>query len=137
MATAYTKSLPLLDGDTKEFWQACKRHELVMQKCQACGQLRFPPESICPHCLSDRCQWQRLSGKGKVYTFSIIRQAPRPEWKHAVPYVVGVIELDEGPRMISNVVGCPPEEVQIGMSVEVTFQDATEEVSLPQFRVAL
>lgn len=136
MTTTYNKPLPLVDGDTKEFWDACKRRELVIQKCQGCGQFRFPPEGVCPHCLSDRFQWQRVSGKGQVYTFSIIRRPPRPEFGESVPYVVGVVELAEGPRMISNVVGCPPEEVKIGMPVVVTFEDATEQITLPKFRPA-
>ena len=136
MAMTYMKSLPLVDGDTKEFWDACKRHELVIQKCQVCSLFRFPPERVCPSCLSEQFEWQRVSGKGQVYTFSIIRRSPRPEWENDVPYVVGVIELAEGPRMVSNVVGCPPEDVEIGMPVEVTFQDATEEIALPKFRPA-
>jgi uncharacterized OB-fold protein len=132
----YTRPLPNPTVDTEAYWEGAKRHELLAQKCNQCGQLRFPPGLVCPNCLSTDHTWTQLSGKGEVYTFSLVRAPLRPEFQDAVPYVLGVVQLDEGVRMVTNIVGCPPEDVRIGMRVEVTFDDVTAEITLPKFKPA-
>lgn len=115
------------------FWEACARGELLLQRCGACGTFRHPPSSICPKCLSDRHEWVPASGRGTVYTYAVVRQALRSNWEEKLPYVVAVVELDEGPKILTNLVNVPPEAVSIGMPVEVTFEERDGSV-LPVFQ---
>jgi uncharacterized protein len=130
----YKKPLPILDKDSLTFWEGCKRHELLIQQCEECGSYRYPPRSICPNCFSLHARWHTSSGRGEVYTFTVARVPLTPDWAPDVPYVIGVIQLDEGVRIVSNIVGCKPEDVAIGMPVEVTFDDITDTIALPKFK---
>jgi hypothetical protein len=118
------------------FWEAARRHELVAQRCLDCGTFRFPAREVCSHCLSRRADWQRVSGKGRVFTLAVMHQANHPWFAARAPYAVTVIELDEGARMLSAVVGREPHAIAIGMPVQVSFDDVTPEISLPVFRPA-
>jgi uncharacterized OB-fold protein len=118
------------------FWEAARRHELVVQRCVDCGARRFPAREVCSRCLSRRVEWERVGGKGRVFSVAIMHQANHPWFAARVPYAVVVIELDEGPRMLSTVPGLEPHAITIGMPVEVAFEDVTPEVSLPVFRPA-
>jgi uncharacterized OB-fold protein len=131
----YTRPLPVPDGDTKPYWDAAKEHRLVLRQCQDCRQAIFYPRSLCPHCMSDRLTWIQASGKGTIYAYTVVHQAPAA-FADSVPYVVALIDLAEGVRMMSNVVGVPPADVRIGAPVEVVFDDVTPEVTLPKFRLA-
>ncbi len=104
--------------------------------CKDCGALIQVGQStdLCPKCWGRNLEWRALSGKGKVFTFSVIHQVYHPGFKGETPYVTAVIELDEGARFLSNVVGCAPEDVKIDMPVEVYFEDINEDVTLPKFR---
>ncbi len=113
---------PAVTPDTQPFWDGCARGELLLQRCSDCATLRHPPSPICPHCRSVRSEWIPASGRGTVYTFTVVRQALGKGWEPLVPYVVAVIELAEGPRLLTNVVNIPPEAVSIGMAVEVVFE---------------
>lgn len=136
MAVEYKRPLPFPDNDTKEFWDGAKRHELLVQRCSQCGGYRYPPRPICPKCLSMDFKWEKASGKGEVYTFIIVRVPPRPDWaRDDLPYVLATIKLEEGVRMISNIVDCKPEDVKIGDKVQVVFDDVTEQFSLPKFKL--
>jgi uncharacterized protein len=130
----YTKPLPLINEETKPYWDYCRQHELRMQKCRGCGYIRFPISPLCPRCHSMESEWVKLSGKGKIYTFTVYRVAYHPAFKDDIPYILAVIHLDEGSRMESNIIGCKPEDVKIDMPVEVSFEDVTSEVSLPKFK---
>ena len=130
----YKKSLPRIDEESKGFWEACQRHELVLQKCGACGTIRYYPRAVCAQCLADDTEWVLSSGRGAVYTYTVTYQNQAAGFRDELPYVLAYVELDEGVRMLTNIVGCAPEAVTIGMSVEVTFDDATAEVTLPKFR---
>ncbi len=134
MTQEYTKPLPGTDDENKPFWDYCKQHELRMQKCLQCGKFRYPVSPICPHCLHLESEWAKLSGKGWVYSFTIVRRSSHPGFTEDVPYTVAIIETEEGTRLISNVVGCKPEEVRVDMPVEVIFEDITEEFALPKFK---
>jgi uncharacterized protein len=129
----YLKQLPVPDEDTKEFWDGCHRHELLLQKCDN-RHYRYPPRAICPTCFSMNFGWEKVNGKGEVYSFIIVRRALDPSWEKDVPFVVADIQLEQGVRMISNVVGCKPEDVKIGMKVELVFEDATDTYSIPKFK---
>lgn len=128
------RPLPVPDQDTRPYWEAARRHELLIQRCRTCGQHYFYPRPYCPHCLSANTEWVRASGRGTVYSYTVNYRPSTPALADRVPYVVALIDLVEGPRMMSNIVGCDPAEVRIGMAVEVTFEDVTDEISLPVFR---
>lgn len=129
----YSKPLPAVTEEGREYWEGCKRHELLLQQCKECGKLQFPHRTICIGCFSVALQTVKASGKGKVYSFSTVYRAPSKGFLQDLPYTVGLIELDEGPRITSNIVGCKPEEVKIGMKVEVVFEDITDDITLPKF----
>jgi uncharacterized OB-fold protein len=130
----YLKPLPHPSPDSQPFWDACQRHSLEMQKCSSCGQFWFPPGNRCSHCLSPEYSWKPLTGRGSVVTFTVMRRAYQSGFANELPYTVAVVELAEGPRMISNVIDCDPDAVTVGMPVEVVFRDCTDEATLPLFR---
>ena len=131
----YAKPLPGVDEETKPFWDYAKQHELRMQKCLKCGDFYYPPSSMCPHCHNWGAEWVKLSGKGEVYSFIVVRRATNPAFAKEIPYVVAIIKTQEGTRLISNIIGCKPEDVKVGLPVEVVFEDVTEEISLPKFKL--
>jgi len=130
----YKKPLPKPNADTRPFWEGCKAHQLRFQKCSQCGHLRWPPSVICPICHSSQTQWVVASGKGRVYSFAVYHVAFHPAFEDEIPYVTAVVELAEGPRILTNIVGCSPSEVRCDMPVEVVWDDVTDEFSLPKFR---
>ena len=129
----YSKPLPEITPDNKPFWDACKQHELSLQRCQGCGHLRLP-SPICPECLSMNSEWIKVSGRARLYTWTTIFQRYHPAFAEELPYNVAVVELEEGPRLITNIVGCSHEDLRIGMEVEVDYEDVTEEITLPKFK---
>jgi len=135
-ATPYAKQLPVITPENQPFWDACKAGELRMQQCADCGHVRYPINAVCPRCLSARFDWKRLSGRGTVFSYIVFHQVYNPAWKDDVPYNVAMIQLEEGPRMFSNVVGVPNDAVKVGDAVEVVFDPVTAEVALPRFRPA-
>jgi len=128
------KPLPRIDEVSRPYWDAAKRHELLLQKCEECGHYRYPQGETCPSCLSDRLEWVKVSGRGSVYTWTVFHQVYHPAFKEDVPYAVVAVELEEGPRIITNLVDCKIGDIKVGMPVEVVFDDVTEEITLPKFR---
>ena len=126
--------VPVANFDTQPFWDGCARGELLLQRCSSCQAFRHPPSPICPDCLSDQHNWVRASGRGTVYTFVVVRETRARGWDKMVPYVVAVIALDEGPRMLSNLTHVAPEAVTIEMPVEVTFEELDGTTKLPLFQ---
>jgi uncharacterized OB-fold protein len=133
-AKAYKKPLPRIDEETRGYWEALARRELYFQRCRDCGTKRFYPRAVCPVCLSSATTWVRASGRGTVYSFTVTHQNQAPGFREELPYVLAYVELEEGPRLMTNVVGCAPDAVRIGMPVEVVFEDVTPEVTLAKFR---
>ena len=132
--TAYKKPIPHVDEESKGYWEACRRHELVLQRCSACRTLRYYPRAVCPECMSSEVAWERMSGRGTVYTFTATYQNQSPGFRDELPYVLAYVTLDEGVQMLSNIVGCPADQVKIGMPVEVTFEDVNDHIAIPRFR---
>lgn len=130
----YRKPLPSPSPWSRPFWEGCKRHELLIQRCKDCGTYIFYPKLYCPNCLSANIEWVKSSGRGKVYTFTVVYRYAPTEFLDIVPYVVAVIRLEEGIQLMSNVVDCDPEQVKCDMEVEVRFEEVTDEFSLPRFR---
>jgi uncharacterized OB-fold protein len=126
--------LPAVDELSRPFWDGCADGELRLQRCDRCGELRYPIATICPVCLSTDATWERVSGRGRVFSFAVFHQVYNPAWADRVPYVVAIVQLDEGPRLISNVVQAPPEDVRVDAPVDVVFE--TEDgVAIPRFRL--
>jgi len=130
----YEKPLPKLNGDTIPFWEGCQRHELRFQQCLDCGHVRWPPSDICPRCHAAASRWIISRGTGRVYTFAVYHVAFHPGFAADLPYTVAVVALDEGPRLLTNIVGCRPEEVRCDMAVAVDWEDIDEGITLPKFR---
>jgi len=133
----YDKYLPELNPLTKPFWEYCKKHELRMQYCKNCTEWIWYPKPWCPKCgKRESIEWRKLSGKGIVYSFTVIRQVidNSSAFQADLPFVIGLIELEEGPRIYSNILGVKLEEVKIEDRVELTFEDVTDEITLPKFR---
>lgn len=131
----YRKPLPVLEPETRPFWEAAARREYMLKRCSSCKQFHYPPQNVCPHCLSSNTVWIRGSGYGKVYSYTITYQGGGPGYAEEVPFVLGIIELDEGVRVWSNVVGIDPKEVKVGMVVEAVFENvAGQGIAIPRFR---
>jgi uncharacterized OB-fold protein len=132
------RPLPLPDDDTRPFWEGCRRHELRMQRCADCGALRFTPRPLCPRCRSGDCEWVPVSGRGTVASRVVVHPPVLPAFADRVPYVVVLVELAEDPtlRLVGNVLDAAPDEVEIGHPVEVAFEELTDEITLPQWRLA-
>ena len=128
------KPLPQPTDASRPFWDACRKHELRIQRCLACGTLIHYPKIHCPKDGSERFEWALMSGRGSVYSFVVAHRAFHESFKRDLPYVIAIIELEEGVRLMSNVIGVDPDAVRIGLPVEVTFEDASETIALPKFR---
>jgi uncharacterized OB-fold protein len=135
-AKRYAKPLPHIDEEMRPWWEASQRHELYIQKCCDCGDLRFHPRALCTSCMSSRVEWVRSTGRGKIYTFTVTNQNGSLGFRDSLPYILAWVELDEGVKLLTNIVNCPPEQVRIEMPVEVVFEDVTPEVTLVKFRPA-
>jgi uncharacterized OB-fold protein len=134
----YTKPLPTPDADSAPFWEGCKEHRLLAQRCARCGTLRWPPQGVCPACYSWDAAWQPVSERGTVASFVVVHQAP-PAFRDVAPYTIARITLDDTDgqvQILSNVVDCPWEEVRVGMLVQAVYDDVTPEITLPKFRPA-
>ncbi|MBI4283567.1 MAG: Zn-ribbon domain-containing OB-fold protein [Chloroflexi bacterium] len=132
----YKKPLPLLENPelTQPFWEAAKRHELVLPRCRKCGNFHFYPRHACPVCLSPELEYAPVSGKGRLYSFTVVRQPANPVFNDDVPYIYAVVQLNEGPMMVSNLVECRIEAAKVDMPVTAVFDDVTPEWTLVKFK---
>lgn len=136
--TDANRPLPSLDEpDTAPFWQATRNHELRYQQCKACGTIVFHPRSHCTGCTEGELEWHTSSGQGTLYTFSVVRQSYHPFFRQKVPYAIAWIDLDEGPRLLTNVTGVtdPATELTCGQRMQVEWE-THETLSIPLFRPA-
>ncbi len=132
----WNKPLPTVSGETKPFWDACRRGQLLIQKCDRCDEYQFYPRGICANCWSEDIKWVTASGKGTLWTYTVTYQNRTPGFAEDVPYVLALVELEEGVKMFTNIIECPPSDVSIGMPVEVTFRQANNQISVPYFKPA-
>ncbi len=133
---SYNKPLPELDDINRPFWEAAHQGRLCLQKCSDCDHVRYPVSHVCPNCLSYDSEWTEVSGKGEVYSYIVFHQKYNAAFEGDLPYNVALIQLDEGPRMISNVTGVANDAVKVGDRVQVTFDRVTDEISIPRFTPA-
>lgn len=134
MSETATKNIPQPTPETASYWEACRRHELTIQYCSACGRYQFYPRIVCTNCMSDKLEWVQAAGRGQVVSYTLVHRAVSQAYADEVPYVIALIQLQEGPQMMSTVVQCDPGSVKIGMAVEVVFDDWSEHVTVPKFR---
>jgi uncharacterized OB-fold protein len=134
--TEYSGPIPVPTPETRPFWEAARRHELQLQRCRSCGLYVFYPRAACPHCLGAELEWQRVSGRGTLHTFTVVHRGLR-NFPLPTPYVLAIVELAEGPRLMTNLVEVEPDpaRISIGTPVEAVFEDVTAEVTLPRFRL--
>lgn len=132
----YRKPIPQPSAETRPYWEACKRHELQLPYCPSCAQFFFYPRFFCPRCFGSDVEWRQVSGKATLYTYAIQYRPQAPGFEP--PYVTAVVELEEGPRLMTNLVDIEPdpEQIRVGMPVEVVFEDVTDEITMPKFRPA-
>lgn len=129
----YQKPLPAPSAVSAPFWDGLKSGRLRLQRCADCHSYVFYPRSVCPHCLSERLEWTTAGGRGKVYSYTIVRRAMNPGFANDVPYVFAIVELAEGPRVTTNIVNCAPAEVRVDMPVVATYDKVTPETALLKF----
>jgi hypothetical protein len=134
------KPLPAITTEAKPFWDAAAEQQLKIQRCQDCQAWVWTPRPSCSECGSEEVVWTLMSGKGEVYSFTVIRQvvgrAASQAFEPDIPYVIAWVDLDEGPRLITNIIGCPVDAVKLGMKVAVQFERAAERIWLPKFKPA-
>ena len=130
----YLKPLPVIQSFSQPFWDAAKDGKLLVQKCNSCGSSIFFPRDRCPECWSEDLGWIEASGKGEIYAFSVTYEGVEKAFKEDLPIVLAWIDLPEGIRMQTNIIDCNPDDVSIGMAVEVTFKKATNDINLPYFK---
>ena len=130
----YAKPLPKLTKLNRPFFEGAKQGELRLQRCDDCGHYWFPPSSNCPRCLSTTWQWTKASGRGIVWSWIVMHQRYFAAFEADLPYNVAFIELEEGPRLMSTLVDVAPDAIRCDLPVQVTFEDATDEIAVPKFR---
>lgn len=130
--SAIERPLPHPTRVSRPFWEACARHELLVQRCTDCGRLTFVPQAFCRHCLSRSLEWTPSGGRGELYSYTVVWRPQTPAFE--TPYVVGIVRLDDGYDMLTNIVGCDPEKVRVGMRVRADWDDRKPGVTLPVFR---
>ena len=126
--------LPVLYPEEKPFWDGAKQRRLVLQKCSDCANVWYPIGPACPACFSMKFEWSEMSGRGELHNYVVYHKAWTPWLEKQVPYAVIQVELEEGPRLTTNLLECDIAHIKIGMPVEATYQDITEEITLVQFR---
>lgn len=136
MSDTQTKPLPPIHPWTKPFWDGTREGKLLIEQCQECHHHIFYPRLSCPFCLSDRLGWIESTGRGTIYTFSVVQNNAPSAFLDDMPFVIAIVRLEEGVQMMTNIVGCDPAEVRCDMPVTVTFEPLDDEITLPKFRLA-
>lgn len=133
-APAYGKPLPEPTAATRPFWDAARQHRLLLQRSKRTGAYVYYPRVVSPYGPGDELEWVEVSGRGSVYSYTVARRPTGPQWSGDVPYVIAIVELEEGPHLTANILGCDPAQVTIGMPVAASYEDVTEDITLVQFR---
>jgi uncharacterized OB-fold protein len=132
----YSKPLPAIDNWNRRFWEGTRQNKLTLPRCTSCDHVFFPPGPVCPKCLSDQLEWQEVSGRGEVKSWVVFHQLYYKGFADELPYNVALIQLEEGPHLMSNIVGIDNADIRSGMKVEVVFEKATDEITIPKFKVS-
>lgn len=130
------KPVPVVAPWARPFWDAARENKLVLQHCETCGKAIFYPRISCPHCFSDKLGWRPASGRGTIYSYTVVEANAPSAFVGDIPYVVAVIRLVEGVQMLSNIVGCELSQLRCDLPVQVCFERLNDEFTLPKFRPA-
>ncbi|MCH8863364.1 MAG: OB-fold domain-containing protein [Proteobacteria bacterium] len=136
MSKQPAKHFPVPTPETAPYWEACHNHQLLIQKCADCGKHQFYPRTVCSHCTGGTLEWAEASGRGEIVSYTIMHRAVSKAYAGGGVTVLALIRLEEDVQMMSNIIGCDPEQVCTGMSVEIIFEDWSDEISMPMFRPA-
>jgi len=131
----YKKPLPLITPVSHIFYEGCQNGKLLYQQCSQCGEVIFFPKSLCPECLSHNIEWKESAGKGRIFTYTVTYANAPPEFISDMPYVLAIVRMDEGYKLMTNIVDCDFADLQCDLSVEVIFEKVTEAITLPKFRL--
>jgi uncharacterized OB-fold protein len=134
--TAMRFDLPTPDFETQPFWDGCKEGRFLIRHCNACGADHYYPRPFCPTCWSDNVAWKEASGRATLYTFSVVHQNDLPPFNERVPYVAAVVELEEGPKVMTNIEGVEHDALRIGMALTVDYKAISDEITIPVFVAA-
>jgi len=133
---AQRRDLPTIEDDSRPFWEAAREGRFLIARCRSCHLAHHYPRPFCPHCWSEDVEWEDASGQASLYTYSTVHVNDLPPFAERLPYVAAVVDLAEGPRVMTNVVDCPPEDLQVGMALVAAFRELTPEITVPVFRPA-
>jgi uncharacterized protein len=128
--------LPTIEEESQPFWDAAREGRFLIARCEDCGRAHHYPRPFCPYCWSERVTWEQASGRATLYTFSTVFVNDLPPFNERLPYVAAVVDLEEGPRVITNVVDCEPSDLHIGQDLEVCYREVTDDLTVPVFRPA-
>jgi uncharacterized protein len=128
--------LPVPDDETQPFWDAAREGKLLIKRCADCGRAHFYPRPFCPFCWSEAVSWEAASGQAALYTWSVVHHNDLPPFSERIPYVAAVVDLAEGPRMMTNVVDCDPDRLEVGMRLHVAYRELADDVTVPVFAPA-
>ena len=133
---SYKKPIPVPQGESDYYWEKAKEEVLWLRKCNECQETYFYPRDISPCCFSKDTSWIQASGRAKLFTYGIVHRAPHAGFVDDVPFVTAIVQLEEGPKMATNIVmdDPTPEKLQIDMALEVVFDSITDEITLPKFK---
>jgi uncharacterized OB-fold protein len=134
MAMEYKKPIPVPSDESRPYWEALRDRRLMMPRCDDCGHSWFPPSFLCPKCNASKWTWTQVTGKGRIFSYVVYHRVYHPAFANEVPYAVAVIELDEGPRVYSNVIGMSPDKLACDMKVEVVYEPINDEITLAKFK---
>ena len=136
MNASFTGPQPVPTAETAHYWRAAHEGRLEIQHCRDCARHQFYPRAFCTRCLSDQIEWVRASGRGRIYTYTVCHVAGHPAFEARVPYAIGMVELDEGVRMLAGIVDSDLARLAVGARVQVCFERISDEIALPMFRLA-
>lgn len=127
------RPLPRIDADSEKYWESAREHSLKLQRCNSCGAFRFYPSHACHKCRSLEFEWEPVSGRGEVYTYSVLKRARGNSFEDMLPLVLVLVTLEEGPTMMGNLFECPEDKIRFGMPVKLSYEDVNEQIALPVF----
>jgi uncharacterized OB-fold protein len=133
---AVARPLPTPDHESAEFWRRVAAHRMALQRCRGCGTFRFYPRALCPECLAAETEWVEVTGQGTVYAFTVCYRPAVEAFAAMTPYIVALVDLDEGVRVLTNLVDCPPAAARVGLRVSLVYQDVAEGLALYAVRPA-
>ena len=136
MVNGYDKPIPVIDERSRLWWEAAKRHEFLLQSCRSCGHVAFPPAASCPNCQAANLEWLPASGRGVIWSWALFHKSYFPGFAADIPYSVAIVELEEGPRVWTQIVDVQNSDLSIGLAVQAVFDDVTDDVTLLKFKLA-